>query len=300
LNWFNPPMGFYYKGRLTRFLYKRLFDRAAQLKIFEDVYLAWNSSDPSVTLLHAVWSDNLQSFSSDLTAVRSLVKAEERVIDSIAHPVITVSDRYRDYLLTSHRGSRRLPQVAVIPLGLDLAAFDIDVPAQHTAKSLVFCGSLEPRKNLRFLLEVFQQLHREDGGYRLTIIGDGPDQTELDRFAAKHALPVDFRGRLDREGVIRELRRHSVYVHPSVKESFSFALLEGKMAGLKTVAYKELEVPVEFVDVPVATFDVADWLASIRLADDVVSKKIETEIYSSRKMMLDTLALALNQTEGTS
>jgi glycosyltransferase involved in cell wall biosynthesis len=300
LNWFIPPMGFYYKDRLTRFLYKRLFDRDAQLRIFEDVYLAWNSPVPSVTLLHAVRSDNLQSISAEATAVMHLVKAEERVIDLIAHPIITVSDRYRDFLVGSHGGSCRLPDVAVVPLGLDLAEFDIAGQAQHSAKSLVFCGSLEPRKNLRFLLGVFRQLHQADGGYRLTIIGDGPDQIDLERYALQHALPVAFRGRLGREDVIKELRLHSVYVHPSVKESFSFALLEGKMAGLKTVAYKGLEVPVEFVDVPVASFDAADWLAAIMSADDAVSKEIEVDIYSSRRMMLDTLDLAFGAVEGTS
>src|SRR5688572_1634474 len=88
LNWFIPPIGFYCKDRLTRFLYKVLFNRDAQLRIFEDVYLAWNSRVPSVTLLHALWSDNLQSLSPDPKAVKRLVKLEERAIDSITHPII--------------------------------------------------------------------------------------------------------------------------------------------------------------------------------------------------------------------
>jgi glycosyltransferase involved in cell wall biosynthesis len=229
--------------------------------------------------------------------VKRLVELEERAIDSIAHPIITVSDEYRDFLLGSHRGSRRLPQVAVVPLGLDLAEFDSPGQAQHSGKSLVYCGSLEPRKNLRFMLDVFRHLHEVDGGYRLTIIGDGPDKAELERYALKHALPAVFRGRLGREEVVRELRLHSVYVHPSVKESFSFALLEGKMAGLRTVAYEGLEVPPEFIDVPVASFDVPDWLAAIVSAEDTVSKEIDADNYSSRRMMLETLELALGTSE---
>ena len=292
LNWFIPPIGFYCKDRLTRFLYRMFFNRDAQLRIFEDVYLAWNSRVPSVTLLHALWSDNLQSLSPDPATVMRLVRLEERAIDSITHPIITVSDEYREFLLGSHRGSRRLREVAVVPLGLDLGEFDVPGQAQHSAKSLVYCGSLEPRKNLRFLLDVFRHLQREDGSYRLTIIGDGPDKVDLERYASKHELPVVFRGRLGREDVVGELRRHSVYVHPSVKESFSFALLEGKMAGLKTVAYQGLEVPAEFIDVPVASFDVPDWLAAIASAEGAVSKEIDADSYSSRRMMLETLELA--------
>src|SRR5690242_6367088 len=85
LNWFISPMGLHYKERLTRFLYRWFFDRDAQLRIFENVNLSWNSAVPSITLLHAVWSDNLQALAADATAVKRLVRAEERVIDSIAH-----------------------------------------------------------------------------------------------------------------------------------------------------------------------------------------------------------------------
>jgi glycosyltransferase involved in cell wall biosynthesis len=299
LNWFISPMGFHYKERLTRFLYKRFFDRDAQLRIFENVNLSWNSSVPSLTLLHAVWSDNLQSISADAAAVTRLVRAEEKVIDSITHPIITVSEKYRDFLLGTHSRSRRLHHIAVVPLGLDLAEFDVTDQPQHSAKSLVFCGGLEARKNLRFLLGVFRQLLRLDGQYRLTIIGDGPDRGDLEWVAIQHALPVTFHGHLNRTDVIRELRLHSVYVHPSVKESFSFALLEAKLAGLTTVAYKGLEVPSEFIDVPVPSFDEGDWLAAILSADDALSKEISADVYSSRRMMQDTLNLAFGVAERT-
>ena len=296
-NLFIPPMGFFYKDRLTRLLYRRLFNRNSRLRIFEDIYLAWNSPVPSVTLLHAVWSDNLQSIAADPKSVTRLVKAEEWVIEAIDHPIITVSDRYRDFLTESHRGAPRLSRIAVVPLGLELAEFNHACQSRHSAKSLVFCGSLEPRKNIGFLLDVFRRLHGLDGAYRLTIIGDGPDQAELERYASRHALPVTFRGRLGRADLISELGRHSIYVHPSVKESFSFALLEGKMAGLKTVAYQGLEVPAEFIDVPVASFAADNWMAAIMSADDAAFNEVDADNYSSRRMMMDTLKLALGAAE---
>jgi glycosyltransferase involved in cell wall biosynthesis len=298
VNWFVPPMGLYYKGRVTRSLYKLMFRSQTDLIIFEDIYLAWNSSVPSVTLLHAVWSDNLQAFSAKAGAVARLVAAEERAIDSIEHPIITVSDQYRDFLVQSHGGSRRLPAVAVVPLGLDVTDFAAVAPAPHSPKSLVFCGSLEARKNLGFLLDVLRRLCERDAAYRLTIVGDGPDRAELEGYAMKHALPVTFRGRLGREDLIQELRRHSVYVHPSVKESFSFALLEAKLVGLKTVAYRGLEVPAEFIDVAVPGFDEADWLDAIVAAENAPARAFDAAKYSSRRMMQETLDLALGDAEG--
>ena len=297
VNRFNPPMGFYYKDRLTRFLYRSFFNRSTDFRIFEDVYLSWKSRTPSVTLVHAVWSDNLQSIVADKAGVKRLVEAEERAIDAIAHPMITVSKAYRDCLVASHAGSTRLQDVSVVPLGLDVSEFDIVDEAEHAEKSLVFCGSLEARKNIGLLLRVFRKLHEADGGYRLTIIGDGPDRADLERYALQHQLPVVFRGRLDKKEVIRELRKHSLYVHPSVKESFSFALLEAKLAGLKTVAFEGLEVPAEFIDVPVPSFDDADWIAAVRDARQAVPKEVDPTIYSSRTMMLSTLGLAFGSVD---
>ena len=62
INVFRMPLGFFYKGHITRFLYKLLFNGRFDVFIFEDIYIAWNSEVPSVVFLHAVWSDNLQSF----------------------------------------------------------------------------------------------------------------------------------------------------------------------------------------------------------------------------------------------
>lgn len=298
VNQFNPPMGFYYKDRLTRFLYRRFFNRSTDFKIFEDIYLSWNSRTPSVTLLHAVWSDNLQSIVTHQGGVKRLVEAEERAIDSIDHPMITVSKAYCDFLVGSHGGSTRLQDVSVVPLGLDVSEFDIVDEAEHAEKSLVFCGSLESRKNVGLLMRVFRNIHEADGGYRLTIIGDGPDRAALERYAMQHELPVVFRGRLDKQEVIRELRKHSLYVHPSVKESFSFALLEAKMARLKTVAFEGLEVPAEFIDVAVPSFDEADWQTAIRHARATVPKEVDKNIYSSRTMMLSTVQLAFGSVQG--
>jgi glycosyltransferase involved in cell wall biosynthesis len=292
VNWFDPPMGFYYKDRVTRLLYKWMFNHSTDLRIFEDIYLTWNSSTPSVTLLHAVWSDNLQSVSAEASAVARLVAAEERTIDSIEHPIITVSDQYRDSLVKSHDRSRRLPHVAVVPLGMDMSEFDVARDSRRSAKSLVYCGALEPRKNLRFLLDVFRQLHTADRDYRLTIVGDGPDHDELERYVSQHSLPVTFRGRLSRNDVIEELSYHTVYVHPSVKESFSFALLEAKVAGLKTVAFEGLEVPHEFIDVPVQSFEAGDWISAITCADDAAPQVINRDNYSSERMLSETLRLA--------
>lgn len=299
VNWFRSPLGFHYKGRVTRWLYKRLFNDRADVRIFEDIYLAWNSSIPSVTVLHAVWSDNLQGIVSKAQHVARLIEAESATIDAITHPIVTVSAPYRRLLVDTHQGSERLPQISIVPLGLDLEEFASAPRPDRIHKSLVYCGALEPRKNVGFLLALFSELHRSDTGYYLTIIGNGPEEDALANYVAEHALPVTFCGRLSREAVIRELPRHSIYVHPSIKESFSFALLEAKVSGLITIAYEGLEVPGEFIDLPVNSFEIPAWVAAIKRAEATPLKPVNMTTYSTKTMMLSTLEVAFGAAGGT-
>ena len=59
---FQPGKAFHLKGFITNFLYRTIFDREEKATIFEDIYIPWETSNNSIIILHAVWSDNLHSF----------------------------------------------------------------------------------------------------------------------------------------------------------------------------------------------------------------------------------------------
>lgn len=285
------PLGFYYKGRVTRFLYRQFIRERADFYLFEDIYLAWNVAAPAVTVLHAVWSDNLQAFAVTDTQVQRLIRKEAATIAGIAHPIATVSQRYRDYLEKAHFAKTPLAKrMEVIELGLDTNRFP-GVPRPPKGRSLVYCGALEPRKNVSFMLEVFERVAAADPNASLTIIGNGPDGARLESQAAALGLNVDFKGRLTHEQVISELQRHAIYLHTSTKESFSFSLLEAKLCGLRTCALAHLEVPEVFIDEGFASFDADEWAARI-LAIDTPPDLSAFPDFSARRMARRTLQLA--------
>jgi glycosyltransferase involved in cell wall biosynthesis len=289
-NFFNRPIGFFYKGACTKALYRIFFSKKVDIRIFEDVYIAWDSKTPSVTVLHAVWSDNLQAYSLSAKQEGKLKKYEAEVIENIRHPVVTVSYPYKHYIDNSHFPYPLAKEIEVVELGIDQSSFH-DF-AERTKKSIVYCGTLEARKNVLFLLEVFKRLSIIDPEYSLTIIGDGPDRKELTEFAEINGLTVNFLGRLNHANVIAELHRHDIYLHTSVKESFSYSLLEAKLAGLKTCAYAKLQVPAEFIDLAIDTFDENDWCSKILDNNNCTPKVINVDNYTIEKMTLSTLNLA--------
>jgi glycosyltransferase involved in cell wall biosynthesis len=223
--------------------------------------------------------------------VQRLVRREAAAIAGIAHPIATVSQRYRDYLEKRLFADAPLVRrLEVIELGLDTSLFPA-VPCPPAGRSLVYSGALEPRKNAAFMLEVFERIFAADPNASLTIIGNGPDGSRIENQAVARGLNVNFKGRLTHEQVIAELQRHAIYLHTSTKESFSFSLLEAKLCGLRTYALADLEVPEVFIDHGFASFDADEWAARI-LAVDTPPDISTFPDFSAKRMLALTLQLA--------
>ena len=276
-NFFFLPLGFYYKGICTKILFKLFFNNNCNYRIFEDIYISWNSNIPSITMLHAVWSDNLQKYKINKNIIEKLKRKEIKVINKINHPVCTVSDPYRKFIINKHFSKKILKKISVIELGIK--KFNKISKKKFKPNSLIYVGSLETRKNIFFLLKLFNKLYKLDQNYKLTIIGDGPDKKELIKYKNKNNLPIKFLGNKNQKEIFNELCKHEIYIHTSTKESFSLSLLEAKFLGLLTVAYKKLEVPKEFIDIGVDNFDVNNWFKNIVYRKNNKINKIDFKKY---------------------
>jgi glycosyltransferase involved in cell wall biosynthesis len=265
INIFWNGLGYYFKDSVTRFLYRNKYKKI-RYAIFEDVVGAWDTGGSDLVVCHALWSDNLQGKNINDRVLLQLKSLELQKIKQMHCPIITVSQPYSEYLSCEHFDEIIERDIGVVTLGINIADFDSEPTDTHRKKdTLVFCGSLEPRKNLIFLLDVFKKLCRLKD-YHLIIIGDGPQKSLLEKYAADNALNVTFTGRLKRTEILDIYQTCAVYVHTSLKESYSMSLLEAKLCGLTTVAFAELQVPPEFIDSKVLSFNVDDWVHGIASA----------------------------------
>jgi glycosyltransferase involved in cell wall biosynthesis len=103
---------------------------------------------------------------------------------------------------------------------------------------VTFCGRLDPRKGLDSLLLAWQRIIRERADTVLLIVGDGPLGEELKERA--HALEIDGSVRFLgwQEKVSDFLMITDIFVHPSLQEGLSNALLEAMAFELPVVATK--------------------------------------------------------------
>lgn len=284
------PLGYLYKGTTSKLLFKLFFGRIdSDYLIFEDIYLSWNSPTPSISIMHAVWSDNLQAFHVTSKQASKLKKKEIDKIHHIDHPIITVSEPYLDFLKNTHFNGTLTKKIIPVPHGIDQSAFQ-NSTVPRLLNTIIYTGALEARKNIIFLLKVFQLLYTKNPSYTLTIIGDGPDRKKVEQFINVFNLPVTLMGRIPHAQVIEELMTHELYLHTSTKESFSYALLEAKLAGLKTFAYAGLQVPAEFIDIKIGNFEINDWFDAI-INHHGSPAEIDKNQYTLDRMVEDTLEI---------
>ena len=133
------------------------------------------------------------------------------------------------------------------PGGAEPAAVHAPAPA-YTPADLIAIGSLEPRKNVAYVLEVLAHAHALGAPLTLTVVGDGPERAVLRRLAT--ALGVAHAVRF--AGYVPDARRliagHRALVHAARAENLPLALVEALAEGVPVFAVPVGGVPEVFDD----------------------------------------------------
>ena len=151
-----------------------------------------------------------------------------------ADGIICGSDIIRDSFLGPYRDKS-----ATVTPGVDADAFR---PAKiRPADRLLFVGGLrksEPHKGLRYLLEALTLIVRERPTVHLTVVGGGDGQREYEQMARALGVAdhVTFLGWKPNNELQTRFHEASVFVLPSLNDSFPMVILEAMASGLPVVS----------------------------------------------------------------
>ena len=128
--------------------------------------------------------------------------------------------------------------VPEIPNGVDAARFSPREPAaaeRQKPVTLLFVGRLNAQKGVGDLLNALALL---PPGWRLRVVGDGPDRVALERQSAQLGIAehVIFHGWAQRDELPAIYNAADIFVFPSHDEGMSNAVLEALASGLPVVA----------------------------------------------------------------
>jgi len=135
---------------------------------------------------------------------------------------------------------------------------------------MLFVGTIEPRKNLAFLLRLFKEL--EPGKYQLVVVGDpgwGDMRRHIDVILHEKDYPagsVHFIGYVSDDELIALYRDAAFFISASLNEGLGLPQLEAMACGCPVIAPHNsamIEV-VQGAGLTVKGWDQRDWQAAIR------------------------------------
>lgn len=132
-------------------------------------------------------------------------------------------------------------KLIVVPNVIAVDAFSAVGPEERDPDELLYVGNRKERKGMVVLLRAFADILDERPTARLRLIGKSTTYEEEERWhrladdlGITHAVRFD--GLTDRAGIAAALRRASVFVHPSPRETFGVVTLEALASGVPVVA----------------------------------------------------------------
>ena len=152
-------------------------------------------------------------------------------------------------------------------------------------KYLLFVGSLQPRKNLPFMVQVFAELRKKYKDLKLVLAG-GKGWLYEEIFGAPKRFGVEegviFPGRVSDEELACLLQGAEVYVQPSITEGFGLPVLEAMAAGCPVVSSDGGALPELVFSIQYSVFsirDVGGWVEGVRriLDDGQLRKRLVEE-----------------------
>jgi len=216
------------------------------------------------------------------TAKRRYLTAMTRLSVRRARHIIAVSAHTRDDLVY-HFGVRP-ERITVIPNAADeryRPADTADDIARFKAANnlpdrfILFVGTLEPRKNLRRLIEAFALLSSDDPSVKLAIVGaSGWLTSDLAPLVQSRGLSdrIIFTGYVSDDDLPRWYQAATVFCYPSLYEGFGLPVLEAMACGVPVVTSRTSSLPEVAGDAallidPTDVRGLANTLQSV-LADD--------------------------------
>ena len=172
---------------------------------------------------------------------RELLNAVPRVIVDTAY----VEKKLCDY------GLKQIPEMNVIPQGIDETFYDIHCTPQ--SRVLLSVGAISPRKGHAYTIEMFNHLRARGINAKLRIIGSLADKAYYELLrqkiaASPYQADISIEVNLPREELLKAYSEAKLFVLHSREESQGIVFAEAMATGLPIVATKIGGIPYVVAD----------------------------------------------------
>lgn len=126
-----------------------------------------------------------------------------------------------------------MAKVLVLPKGINLDFFAFNGKPDDTIINAIVTRSLEPEYRHDVILKAFAILKQKNIPFRLTVIGDGTEFSNLTALAKKLDIAelVLFKGRVNNNDIPKYLQQSNFYISMPITEGVSASLFEAMACG---------------------------------------------------------------------
>lgn len=134
---------------------------------------------------------------------------------------------------------RRYHDIETITCGIDRDHIR-SIPRSPHKVDVLYAGRLLKHKNVDFILETLDILRRQGRHVTATIVGDGPEKSNLKRLAKELTIEknvefIDFLPSHDE--VIARMKSAKIFILPSEREGFGLVAIEANACGIPFATY---------------------------------------------------------------
>lgn len=238
----NPPKRNYafclgYMFNLFRQLMRRDYDLVhaeGHLSLIPCSLAAAMRKKPSIATIHdlylAEWGSMYKSAASFAGLPFELASAKMPY-----DRVLTVNSSLKAKMKNTLKISE--DKVQILHSGID-TDYIKSVKESTSDRSIAYIGRLVPQKNVDVLIKAYAALPKEmQRAHQLKIIGEGSERPKLEALTRSLGIEVKFTGKIERhQDVLKELKKSSLFVLPSRRESFGITILEAMCCGVPVIS----------------------------------------------------------------
>jgi len=169
--------------------------------------------------------------------------------------------------------------------------YELNLPSEY----MLFVGSLEPRKNLKFLLKVFKEFASRNTSLNLVIVGArGWGKTDVADIVDSEGYPKDrvlFTGFVAEEQLRVLYNLATLYISTSLNEGFGLPQVEAMNCEIPVVSPHNSAM-IEVVSGAGVTVDgwiIEDWVSAINLAIDDRKEIIDRQNERKKRYQWDSI-----------
>lgn len=161
-------------------------------------------------------------------------------------------------------------------------------PFDQREKIIISTGRLISTKNHLLLIRLFSKLNQK--GWKLLILGDGPQKKNLQKEIKKLHLEDSIQLLGKKNNVIEYLNRASIFAFASISEGYPNALVEGMCSGLACISFDCNAGPKEIIENGINGFLIKDFNEEDyldRLQELINSEELRKRFYANALKIKD-------------